>query len=37
MARAASDLFFQTSGVKKFDFHWSVEGMCQDRAVWAVV
>ena len=26
MANAAADLFFQTSGVKKFDFHWSVEG-----------
>jgi homoserine kinase len=26
MANAAADLFFQSSGVKKFDFQWSVEG-----------
>jgi homoserine kinase len=26
MATAAADLFFQTSGVKKFAFQWSVEG-----------
>lgn len=26
MANEASELFFRTSGVKKFDFHWSVEG-----------
>lgn len=26
MATAASDLFFKTSGARKFDFHWSVDG-----------
>jgi homoserine kinase len=26
MATAAADLFFANSGVKKFNFHWSVEG-----------
>ena len=26
MATAAANLFFEASGVKKFDFHWSVQG-----------